>query len=363
MSGTQRKTLFASGLILVLLTSLYVIWTLHTRASEESTPVAKLVVTNDKGYQQEYVEVKLTGFAPQESVTLWQTFPDFKVLPRGEVYTNSAGEAVTNLFMDSSLPVGTHALSGHGNASSALAIGSFDLIATIPTTSSEVSVVVTSTDNRQGSTVTVEGAGYQGSEPVSLWLTRPDGSVADLGIVRTDGGAFSHAFVPGIEDGEGTYYITGFGRTSQRTGIASFTLARADYMSEVGVATLDVEPAQVQQLDTIALTGHSFAPGEVVGLWLTLPDGSVVTLYEGVTTDGSFREQIYLPAVIPEGGLPAGHHEFSAYGHSSGKRAIVSLSCSLVTDCRVGSGTGSGNGWVLAAFFVGLAQSTLWGTV
>lgn len=330
-SITKRKAFLGGSLVLVLvlLVGLYVVTSLTTRASEEETAstgtTATLVVPAGEGYQQSYIEVNLAGFGPSESVTIWQTFPDYKVLPRGEVYTDSNGEKVFTLSMDSSLPVGQHALSAHGNISDRLAIGYFDLHGPELPAEDMASVTVTSSNNQQGSPVVFEGSGYQGAEPVSLWVTRPDGTVVDLGIKRTEYGKFSAQFIPDVSAGEGTYYITGYGRSSERTGIGSFVLSRADHVINIGVATLDIEPTQAEQLDVVSLTGTGFSPGEVVGLWLTLPDGSVATLYEGVTMDGSFREQIYLPAVIPEGGLPAGYHDFTAYGHSSQKRAVVSL--------------------------------------
>jgi len=217
-------------------------------------------------------------------------------------------------------------MSAHGNASDALAIGYFDLVAPQPVIDRVVQVVVSSEDGgTQGDVFTFAGSGFQPSEPVSLWLTRPDGSVRDLEIVKAGDGTFSYGFVPGTEEPAGTYHVTAFGRSSERTGIAAFDVVRDDDLADAATATLEVFPTQAEQLEVVTLTGHGFEAGEVVGLWLTLPDGRVMSLYEGVTLTGSFQEQIYVPSVTPEDGLPEGVTDFSAYGKKSGRRAITSL--------------------------------------
>ncbi len=317
------RILLASGLSLCLLVGLYVAVSLSTRASTMDTAI--VTVASGKAYQSQEAEIRLFGFVANETVTLWQTFPDYKVLPLGEFSTNGAGEAVFNLHMDAELPVGRHAMSAHGNISDILAIGYFDLVVPEEAIERNVNIDVKPINgDQQGDRFSFRGSGYKISEPVSLWVTRPDGSVEDLGIVGSgERGSFEYSYLPGPEDPEGVYHITGYGRSSEVTGIGSFKVNRGDYLGETEAATLEIEPAQVSQLDNIVVTGTGFEPGEVIGLWLTLPDGSVVSLYSGVTMNGSFRENIYLPAVIPEGGLPVGTHDFTAYGNSSGKRAVA----------------------------------------
>ncbi len=319
------RLLLASGLSLGLVVGLYVAVSLGTRAATVDD-TAIVTVSSGKAYQSQKAEVRLFGFGANETVTLWQTFPNYKVLPLGEFTTNGAGEAVFNITMDASQPVGRHAMSAHGNTSDILAIGEFELLAQEPPTAQAVTIDVKPINgDQQGHRFSFRGTGYKTSEPVSLWLTRPDGSVVDLGIVNSSSerGGFEYSYVSGPEDPEGVYHITGYGRSSETTGIGSFKINRGDYLGETEAASLEIEPAQVRQLDNIVVTGSGFEPGELIGLWLTLPDGSVVTLYSGVTMNGSFRENIYLPAVIPEGGLPIGTHDFTAYGDSSGKRAIA----------------------------------------
>jgi hypothetical protein len=324
MKNPKRTAILASMLTISLLIGLYVITSLNTRAAG-TQPV--LLLASDTGMQNSSLDVELEGFIPGETVVLWQTFPNYQVLPLEYVRANSEGKATVSLHMDSSLPVGKHALSARGEQSQTVAISYFQLDApAAEQTQNNVQFLLTESGNTQGSTYTFEGTGYDTSEPVALWLTLPDGKVRDLQIVKADDtGTFSYRFTPAVEDPTGTYHITGFGRSSERTGIVSFDVAQADYLSNAEAASLEIWPAQVRQLDIVTMTGRGFAPGELVSLWLTLPDGSVVRLYEGVTESGAFQEEIYLPAVIPEGGLPAGHHNFSAYGNTSGRRAITTL--------------------------------------
>ncbi len=319
---TRRTILFALASSCLLLIGLYVMTSLQASATQVA-PV--LALPDGGGIQNETIEVHLAGFAPGESITLWQTFPNYKVLPLHNVTANRDGEATTNLFIDPSIPVGTHALSARGNSSDALAMVSFPVHAPEVALKNSVEIVLVESGFQQGTPFTFAGSGYDPSEPVSLWLTLPDGAVRDLQIVQAGDGEFTYSFTPGVEDPIGTYQITAFGRSSERTAITSFEVEAADYLIEAAPATLEVFPSQVRQLDVVTITGHGFDAGEVVSLWLTLPDGAVVTLYEGVTMTGAFQERVYLPAVIPEGGLPVGVHNFSAYGSTSGRRAVASF--------------------------------------
>jgi hypothetical protein len=320
---TKRTTIFALASSLVLLLGLYVFTSLHTQATNVA-PV--LVVPPNGGIQNETINVYLDGFVPGEGITLWQTFPDYTVLPiYQQVSADSAGRANVTLFIDPSVPVGTHFLSARGNTSDAIAIASFPIEAPELVIKNSVAIELVESGQTQGNPYVFAGSGYIPSEPVALWLTFPDGSVRDLQIVDAGDGSFTYRYTPSAEDPIGTYQITAFGRSSERTAITSFVVEVADYLATAEPTTLEVFPPQARQLDIVTMTGRGFDPGEVVSLWLTLPDGSVVTMYEGVTLSGAFQERVYLPAVIPEGGLPVGIHHLSAYGSTSGRRAIASF--------------------------------------
>ncbi len=91
-----------------------------------------------------------------------------------------------------------------------------------------------------------------------------------------------------------------------------------------GLTTVPVTGQQIpasQQRDTVVLIGSDFAQNELVGLWLTLPDGSVLGLDDDdlrADAGGVFGIELGLGS-----GLPTGMHYFSVRGKRSGKGAIA----------------------------------------
>lgn len=323
MKQTHRAAPVAGLFALALFLVLYLVGSIPGNAASPAT----LSVHSEVGYQNESVRIALKGFAEREVVTLWQTFPDYRVLPLFDVTADETGRAYVDIPLEASMPTGNHAISARGNTSERLAITRFNLTAPPVEEHTEVAIAVSSWNhtNTQGSIFAFKGEGYQEKEHVSLWITRPDGTVLDQGRARANGGTFTHEFTPGPDAPAGTYRLTGFGQESKKTAIVAFSVDRADFLSTAEQASLEVSPAQIHQLNVLTLIGRGFEAGERVALWLTLPDGSSLTLYEGITLNGAFREEIYLPALIPEGGLPIGTHNISAYGHTSNRRAVASF--------------------------------------
>jgi len=83
---SKRTAFFASLFSVCLIIGLYVVWSLTSRAAVDG---AALHVVSGSGVQNGTIDVVLEGFAPNESVTLWQTFPDARVLPHVTVRTDS----------------------------------------------------------------------------------------------------------------------------------------------------------------------------------------------------------------------------------------------------------------------------------
>lgn len=87
-----------------------------------------------------------------------------------------------------------------------------------------------------------------------------------------------------------------------------------------GLTTVVVDGERLpasQQRDTVVLIGSGFAANELVGLWVTLPDGSVIGLDDDdlrVDSGGVFGIELGLGA-----GLPVGKHYFSVRGKRSGR--------------------------------------------
>ncbi|HEX6288659.1 MAG TPA: hypothetical protein VFZ66_05680 [Herpetosiphonaceae bacterium] len=91
----------------------------------------------------------------------------------------------------------------------------------------------------------------------------------------------------------------------------------------IGLTTVVVNGKHIpasRQRDTVTLIGSRFDSDELVGLWLTLPDGSVLGLDDDdlrADESGTFGIELGLGS-----GLPTGLHHFSVRGKRSGKGAI-----------------------------------------
>ena len=106
-------------------------------------------------------------------------------------------------------------------------------------------------------------------------------------------------------------------------GTASAT-ERGARLAAFGTTTTRIQGREVEaarQLEQVVLSGEDFAPGELIGVWLTMPDGSVMGIDDDdvqAGSDGHFALELGLGA-----GLPTGLHHFSARGQESGRGAIA----------------------------------------
>ncbi|EFO81995.1 hypothetical protein OSCT_0144 [Oscillochloris trichoides DG-6] len=284
---------------------------------------ASMVVTPTSIQQGEYITLTLNGFKAEEVISFWLTLPDYSVDYVGDLVADD-GTTIVYIGIPVSMPVGAYSVSARGNTSRLLATGSFEVNAASgrPATPG-VSVTVEQELLPQGYCFDFAGEGYAAKEKISVWLRMPDGSVSDDGLetefLSDADGTFGYYVCFGRLSAEGTYAFTAFGNTSNRTGIVEFELERGDYIEAPNDATLVVIPDQAEQLDVVTIIGTGFLPGEEISLWITLPNGVVLDMFSGITVDGSFQEEITLPP------LPVGTHYISAYGHTSGIRAVATL--------------------------------------
>ena len=80
-------------------------------------PGARLAVDLGATVQRTVLAVSAVGFAPGESVSFWQTLPNGAVLDRGAQRAGADGTLAFTIELDETLPVGTHYLSYHSDAS------------------------------------------------------------------------------------------------------------------------------------------------------------------------------------------------------------------------------------------------------
>lgn len=322
---TRRSGLFASLIALTLLVGLFVA-PAPTRA--QGGAEATMVPSSATQSTDLTVKLQLSGFASGEAIVVWQTFPDFTVMPRGSYDANNAGVASIDIHLDETYPIGTHYFSVRGETSKAYIITAFELLPPVVKVDRGVSIEVSQggVGARQGGYYSFMGQGYSNRETVSLWLTYPDGTVRDMGTVRTSSsGAWAASISFGWEDQVGRYFLTGYGNSSTRTGVVQFIVSGGMSVDVAGEATLEANRAETRQLEMMELRGSGFAPGEVVSLWLTESDGTVWFITELVAPNGQFILPGYLAAVIPDKGSPIGPTTFSAYGNSSKRFATVTV--------------------------------------
>lgn len=286
---------------------------------------ATLTVSPSTISQDSSAELSLTGFAPKEIVSFWLTLPDYSVEAAGDLVAKADGTVTGFLFISVARPVGTYSLSARGNSSGALATARVEVRAAAGAPASpNIILEVEQSSQPQGECFDFTGVGYDAGETIAVWLRMPDGSVSNDGLegefTAESDGSFGYFICFGRLAAEGGYAFTGYGKDSGLTGIAEFTLERGDYLgAPSGGAELIVEPGRARQLETVSVIGGGFEAGELISLWITLPNGVVLSLFSGITVDGTFQEEITLPP------LPVGTHYISAYGDSSGQRAVAAL--------------------------------------
>ncbi len=290
-----------------------------------SLAAAGLTATPTNPRQNETVTLVGTGFAPGEIVSVWITYPDFSVFGVAELTTNDDGSFDYPYLPDflgaTFTPTGRYTYTAFGQSSGREVYASIDVsIGAAPGPSPTVSLAVEPGRDSQGSYFIFRGSGYGSEEEVAIWLRYPDNTVEDLGRKQTGpGGSFEYLLYAGGAP-VGHYALTAYGLTSASNGIAEFDLRADDLVIASGAALLQVGPTPDQQRSYASFAGSGFAPGEIVTIWATLPDGSTYWVGDVLIDDnGGFAAMLYLSEQEP-----VGQRSFTAYGNSSGLRAVTS---------------------------------------
>ncbi len=311
----KRISFFAGLIALTLLVSMVAV---PTPAQAQSTPKMVFIPAQAPQGEDSTVVFQIAGFAANEPVTIWQTYPDYTVNPIGTYAVNAAGIFRKDLVIDGDQPVGMHHFTARGNTSGIVVMAPFEVLPAVVDVTTGVSIEVTAGQgNTQGASFNFVGSGYQGREAISVWLTLPDGTVQYIGTKRSNEGSWSIELSFDETDPVGQYHLTGFGNTSQRTGVATFIVTGGNFTDAAGGATLEAYPTHTRQLETVELYGSGFAPGEEVSIWITMADGTVWNARKVIALDGTFAEAGYMPALIPDNGFPIGTTVFTAYGNTS----------------------------------------------
>lgn len=304
---------FAGGLALLL-----GLWSWQTFAA------ASLTATPSNPRQNDTVTLVGSGFLPSETVSVWITYPDYTVYGVAEVETNGDGSFSYPYLPDflgaTFTPTGRYTYTAFGQSSGREVYATIDVaIDQAPGTSAGVTLTASPRRDTQGSYYAFSGVGYGSEEEVALWLRYPDNTVEDLGRVTV--GPAGHLeyllYVGGAPVGH--YAFTAYGLRSGLTGIAEFDLRVDDLTVAAGQASLKVSPTPDNQRSYAIFEGYGYQPGEIVTIWVTLPDYSTLWIGDVQASDGgAFVASLYLSEQEP-----VGKRTYTAYGNMSGMRAIA----------------------------------------
>jgi hypothetical protein len=285
---------------------------------------ASLSVSPSPARQNDRVTLIGKGFQPGETVSVWITYPDFRVFGVAQVSTNGDGSFDYPYLPDflgaPYTPTGKYTYTAKGLSSNLVAYADLQVnIDNAPGNTQGISLSVTPGVDEQGSYFIFQGTGYLGGEKLALWLRYPDNSVGDLGQIEAGPSGVLYYVIRLNGAPVGHYAFTGYGLSSTRTGIAEFDLKVNDLTRANGVGQLQVGPSASKQRSFALFTGSGFAPKEIVSVWVTLPDYSTYALGDiKADENGAFAFELYLgeQEVV-------GKRSYTAYGNSSRVRAIA----------------------------------------
>ena len=180
-----------------------------------------------------------------------------------------------------------------------------------------------------GYTFILIGTGFQADEPVSAWVTGPDGRSTAIaaGLARQEGGtAQVQVNTGGLP--EGVYTAVVQGRRSQTTVAAGFKLTR-DFVAGPGTprpanVNGSATPAEVAAGGVVQIRGQGLRPGERLDYWITDPSGAYVLLPDApaAQSDGRIGYSPALDLQVQDDSLP-GVYGVHFRGRQSGARVDV----------------------------------------
>jgi hypothetical protein len=320
MTMIKRSYLSLFSLLFVSVLSLIII----TWSWSASAQTASLTVSPTVARQNTTVTLSGTGFLPAETVSIWITYPDYRVYGVTVIQTDEQGRFNHPYLPDflgaTFTPTGRYVYTARGWQSGREAYASLEVdIAPAPGASPAVQLTVNQSAQTQGNTFVFTGSGYRPGERIALWLRYPNNAIADLGTQVADAqGRISLAMLSNHIP-VGRYALTARGLQSGGNGIVDFEVLVGDTLKTRGTGQLSVATGSGPQRQAIRLNGSGFLVSEVITLWATLPDYATEWLGDVTAdADGTFTIEVYLSEQDP-----VGRYTFSAYGNSSERRAVV----------------------------------------
>ncbi len=281
---------------------------------------ASLTASPSNPHQNDTVTLVGYGFIPGEPIAVWITYPDYRVYGVADFPANAEGgfnyPYLPDFLGATFTPTGRYVYTAHGKESGREVYAEIVVdVAPAPGPSLNVRLEVAA----NGSSFTFTGSGYQARETVALWMRYPDNSIVDLGHRTADASGNVRYIFEAAGKPVGRYALTVRGLKSLGNGIAEFDVAALDLTVARGEAALKITPGPDTQRSYAVFLGTGFVPNEVVTIWVTLPNFSTRWIGD-VTTDanGFFNASLYLSEQEP-----VGQRSYTAYGNTSGLRAIT----------------------------------------
>ena len=248
------------------------------------------------------------GFQPGERVIMWVTYPDQAIRPLANVPAADGNGSISKAGIYVTIdkrraPIGYYYVTAQGLSTGRIGIGVFTIgvappppaPAPAPTTPGDpnrLGIVIhpylvprgpcsiTPLANAPGGAFTFTASGFDPSERIGVWLTRPNGAgqeeLPSSQIAQDGRGNVTVNFRPSSGT-EGIWAISAQGVRTGHNVAAPFKVTR-DYVAPLGTPRPpnrngSVTPAEGGRRTVFALSGTGFQANEVLELWITSPDG------------------------------------------------------------------------------------------
>jgi hypothetical protein len=185
--------------------------------------VTGLQVSPASGYNGTKFTLTGDGFAPNETIQLWETNPRQEVQGLTPVKSDAKG-SFSFVYQSYGYLAGTWAITAHGQTSHLEKTGYLKLEAYIP--GGPTTVKLSRYQGGVGTSIDIHGENFLRFEPVSFWVTAPDGKVYNGDETyydhkaSGDGQVHLRYVIP--EAKVGNWIITVYGQYSTRQATATF---------------------------------------------------------------------------------------------------------------------------------------------
>jgi hypothetical protein len=185
-------------------------------------------------------------------------------------------------------------------------------------------------------TFSLFASGFQSNEIVDTWVSLPNRNTVSTGALRAnENGTVKWAFTPNTSYGGGEYIAVAHGRVSGEVFVKFNVVAppkeKPSDNNNNNDSTNNPVPIPTLSERTAQFSAQGYAPGENVGVWYNLPNGSVVA-YKTLTADAWGNLQF--PFVVSQGWMFGGYQVVGRGWQSKHTEYITFSWFGKVTDVR-----------------------------